>query len=121
MRGRMKEAVGAYSAALDRLPDDVRLLNRVAWILATTSDDGLRDATRAKSLAERAVRLTEGRDPVSLDSLGASLAGLAQFEQAVGAATEALQLARRDPGSELLRDLEFRLGLYSRGQPFREP
>ena len=32
MRGRMKEAAVAYDSALKRLPDDVRLLNRLGWI-----------------------------------------------------------------------------------------
>jgi tetratricopeptide (TPR) repeat protein len=121
MRGRMKEAVAAYEAALLRLPEDVRLLNRIGWILATTSDERLRDSSRARQLAERAVGLTASLDATSLDTLGAALACLGDFEGALRQTTLAISVARANQDAELLRDLEFRLGLYSRRQPFREP
>jgi hypothetical protein len=101
------------------LPDDVELLNRVAWILATTPDDRLRDPARARAHAERAVTLTNRADPVSLDSLAASLAASGDFEAAVRIAAEALAAARAR-NAQLVPELEYRLELYRRGQPFRD-
>ena len=121
MRHKMKDAVTAYEAALLRLPDDVRLLNRIGWILATTGDEGLRDDARARDLAERAVRLTGAQDAPSLDTLGAALAGLGEFDRALDALNAARTIAKANRDPELLRDLEFRLELYSKRQPFREP
>jgi tetratricopeptide (TPR) repeat protein len=120
MRGLMREAVSAYGEALDRLPDDVRLLNRIGWILATSGNDEVRDGARARSLAERAVALTEGRDPLSLDTLGAALAEVGAFEQAHAITLRALSLAVQQGNPQLERDLRLRLGRYSAGQPFRE-
>lgn len=120
MRGRMKEAAVAYDSALKRLPDDVRLLNRLGWILATSGNDTVRDGVRARSLAERAVALTDGRDPESLDTLGAALAEVGAYEQAQAIAARAVTLATEQGNAELLKDLQFRLGLYSSRQPFRD-
>lgn len=120
MRGMMKEAAVAYDSALKRLPDDVRLLNRLGWILATSGNDTVRDGVRARSLAERAVALTDGRDPESLDTLGAALAEVGAYEQAQAIAARALSLAEEQGNAELSQDLRFRLGLYSSRQPFRD-
>ena len=120
MRGMMKEAVAAYGSALKRLPDDVRLLNRLGWILATHGNDGVRDGVRARSLAERAVALTDGRDPESLDTLGAALAEVGAYEQAQAIAARALSLATEQGNAELSKDLRFRLERYSSRQPFRD-
>ena len=62
-QGAMAEAVRHYDAALRVRPDDVMLLNRVGWILATTTTEGLRDGSRARDLAEHAVQLTRGWNP----------------------------------------------------------
>ncbi len=120
MRGMMKEAAAAYDSALKRLPDDVRLLNRLGWILATHGNDGVRDGVRARSLAERAVALTDARDPESLDTLGAALAEVGAYESAHAIALRALALATERGNAELSKDLRFRLGLYSSRQPFRD-
>jgi tetratricopeptide (TPR) repeat protein len=105
-------------APLEYRPDDVNLLNRTAWILATASDERARDGARARALAERAVTLTRRQDADSLDSLGAALAELGQFD---AAAREALGVARLRDNPDLSRDLERRLALYARGQRFRDP
>lgn len=120
MRGMMREAVAAYDSARKRLPDDVRLLNRLGWILATHANEAVRDGVRARSLAERAVALTDGRDPESLDTLGAALAEVGAFEQAQAIVRRALSLATEQGNAELSQDLRFRLERYSSEQPFRD-
>ena len=107
--------------ALEYLPDDVGLLNRAAWILATAADPRARDGSRARAFAERAVELTRRQDPDSLDSLAAALAEQGEFDRAVLVAREALGAARVKGDSKLSRDLESRAALYARGERFREP
>ena len=119
-QGQMRDALGNYTRALALLPDDIGLLNRAAWILATTRDDGLRNGARAREYAERAVRLTERRDVESQDSLAASLAELSDFAGAVAVESEAIAAARATGNAAILPELEYRLELYRRGQTFRD-
>ena len=116
----MAEAAARYATALAYLPDDVSLLNRAAWILATAADSAVRDGVRARAFAERAVALTRRQDPDSLDSLAAALAEAGQFVVAVEVAAEAQNAARSRGDAKLLRDIESRAALYARGEPFRE-
>lgn len=119
-QGQMADALDNYTRALALLPDDVGLLNRAAWILATTRDERLRNGARARECAERAVRLTGRRDAVSLDSLAASLAELGDFAGASAVAAEALNAARVSGNAGMLPELQDRLELYRRGQKFRD-
>jgi tetratricopeptide (TPR) repeat protein len=118
--GRMAEAVAHYSAALRQTPDELELLNRTAWILATTRNDRLRDGARARELAERAVRLTNRRDAVSLDSLGAALAEIGDFTAAQVIVQEAIAAARAGGDARMLPELENRLRMFGRGEKFRD-
>jgi tetratricopeptide (TPR) repeat protein len=119
-QGQMRDALENYARALALLPDDVGLLNRAAWILATSRDGALRDGARARAYAERAVRLTARRDTESLDSLAAALAEIGDFAAAVAAETEAIAAARGAGAAALVPELQSRLEMYRRGQKFRD-
>ena len=118
-QGSLAEAVRHYDAALRVRPDDVMLLNRVGWILATSTADGLRDGSKARGLAEHAARITQGMDPESLDTLAAAQAETGQFDAAVETMRRALDRARI-VRSEMVPEFEQRLDMYRRRQPFRQ-
>ena len=118
-QGSLAEAVRHYDAALRVRPDDVMLLNRIGWILATSTADRLRDGNKARALAEHAVRITQGMDPESLDTLAAAQAETGQFDTAVETMRRALDRARI-VRSEMVPELEQRLDMYGRRQPFRQ-
>jgi len=118
---RLGDAAAQYAQALQYLPDDVRLLNRLAWILATASDDGTRDGARARTLAERAVTITRRQDAGSLDVLAAAYAELDDFDLAAATAYEAMGVARRNGNVQLADALAQRSNGYSRRQKFRSP
>ena len=120
LQRRFADAAAEYMKALEYLPDDVNLLNRAAWILATTGDPRARDGVRARGFAERAVALTRRQDADSLDSLGAALAELGEFDRATVMVREALEAARLKGDSNLSRDLELRIALYARGERSRD-
>jgi tetratricopeptide (TPR) repeat protein len=119
-QGRLGPALDQFVRALDRRPDDVFLLNRAAWILATAKDDRLRNGAKAREMAEHAVALTARRDVISLDTLAAAQAETGRFELAVQIAGEALALARSQRNEAIVPEIGQRVMLYSQQRPFRQ-
>ena len=111
-RGDLRSALAAFLDAARLAPDDPFILNRAGWILATAEDPSLRDGGRALQLASRAVEVTGRRDVTSLDTLAAAHAALGQFDRAVAAGSEALDLARRTGDAAMLPELRQRLAYY---------
>jgi len=92
--GQAKDAIDQYNEALKINPNDVQSLNNMAWILATWPDALVRDGTKALSLAERAVSLTNHREPRTLATFAAAFAEVARFPDAVTTAERAADLAQ---------------------------
>jgi tetratricopeptide (TPR) repeat protein len=103
-----------------RAPDDPQTLNNLAWALATNSDPGLRDATQALQVAERAMALTQGRDPAILDTLGAAYAESGRFDKAIEWARKGMDLAKKTGQDELAKALFERIRLYASGKPHHD-
>jgi tetratricopeptide (TPR) repeat protein len=59
--GDERGIVEEYRAALAESPDEPKLLNNLAWLLATASDPAVWDAREAVRLAERAIELGSDR------------------------------------------------------------
>ena len=118
--GRSADAVRAFRAALDVEPEDANALEGLAWILATAPDAAVRDGRAAVDLATRAAALTGDSMPNVLDTLAAAYAEIRRYAEAIGAAERALGLARSRGDSDLAQQIELRLDLYRRGQPYRE-
>jgi len=118
-KGDLASAARAFVQAARRLPDDVFVLNRAGWLLATAPDAGIRNGAEALSFAERAVDLTRRRDVTSLDTLAAAHAELGHFDRAAAAAAEALALARDTGQAAMIPELEGRLAEYRARRPMR--
>jgi tetratricopeptide (TPR) repeat protein len=118
-QNQLAKAVKYFLKALDQRPDDVALMNRAAWILATAADPAARDGREALVLAERAVKLTDRKDASSLDTLAAALAENGRFDDAIAACTEALSLARARGDAAFPEELNQRLALYRAHKPVR--
>ena len=116
-RGDLAEALAHWMQALAIAPSHVPALNRVARLRATAPDASLRDAVQAVELAERAERVTNGRDPFSLDTLAAAYAEAGRFDDALRSERRAMELAA---GRGDAAGFERRLALYAAHQPLRE-
>jgi hypothetical protein len=79
----------------------------------------VRDGARAVDYASRAVRLTDGRDIVALDSLAAALAEQGRFSEAIGAIERALAGARAQGQTSVARELEGHLESFRNRRPIR--
>jgi tetratricopeptide (TPR) repeat protein len=78
---------------VDHAPDSPRMLDELAWLLATYPDSKSRDGTEAVQLAERACALTDRRIPALLDTLAAAYAEAGDFPRAISVVEEALKRA----------------------------
>jgi tetratricopeptide (TPR) repeat protein len=78
----------------ENAPDSPRMLDELAWLLATCPNPNARDGAEAVRLAERACKLTNRRIPALLATLAAAYAEIGDFPSAVAAGEEALSEAR---------------------------
>jgi len=118
-KGRPRKALAEYERVLQLRPDSPIAINNVAWLLATSRDDALRDPARALALAQRAQERSERHDPQLLDTLAAAHAALGNFAAASAVAEKALALARERGEWEIAEAIASRLEGYRRGQPHR--
>jgi tetratricopeptide (TPR) repeat protein len=101
-------------------PDSPRMLDELAWLLATYPDSKLRDGTEAVRLAERACALTERRIPALLDTLAAAYAETGDFARATSIAEEALNRARSSGDNDAVKLSESILGSLREKLPYRQ-
>jgi tetratricopeptide (TPR) repeat protein len=108
--GRAPGAAAAYREALRLGTRDARVLNNLAWILATSSDPGLRDPAAAVALAEEAAAGEGGREAGILDTLSVAYAAAGRPADSRSAALRALARAEATGQAELAAELRARLG-----------
>jgi tetratricopeptide (TPR) repeat protein len=114
--GRNGEAVDAYRLALERRSRSVRVLNNLAWLLASSEGSAARNRGEAVALAREATRLTDNKDPSVLDTLAMAYQAIGQGGQALKAARAALDLAREQQRPELAASILERFPSLSDGR-----
>ena len=118
--GRIPEALAHWRTGISIDPDHLQVLNKAAWVLATTPDTSVRNGAEAVALAERAERLPGGEKPEILDTLAAAYAEAGRFSEAAETARRALVLATQQNDQTLMEGLKARMALYEAGNPFRD-
>jgi protein O-mannosyl-transferase len=119
--GQTREAVDAYQAALKLNPDLPGALNNLALILATSSDDQLRNGPEAIRLAQQACQLTQFRQPQFIETLAAAYAEAGRFQEAQAAETEVERLFAAGGLTDQAARAQRLLERYRAGQSLREP
>ena len=117
---RVDEAVSELQKALVINPNNPEAQKNLAWVLATSSDDRIRDGRRAVVLARRANELTRGQNPIIGVTLAAAYAEAGRFPEAVVAAEAARQVANDSGNLRLAEAISGYVQLYRSGQPFRD-
>ena len=133
--GKHAEAIQDYEEALTAEPDDEGrsgILNNLAWVLATSTKDEIRDGKRSVELANKACEITDFKAAHILSTLAAAYAEAGDFEtarswsgRAVDKAKEDLKVenlddAQREHLEEQLTQLEKELESYKQENPWRE-
>jgi tetratricopeptide (TPR) repeat protein len=118
--GNDREAAVAYREALAADSRSVPALANLAWLLATSPDDAVRDGKEAVQLARRACRIARDNHQL-LDTLAAAHAECGDFDQAVSTVQQAIRLARREGNEDAVRRYSERLELYHRRTPYHTP
>ncbi len=114
--GKQAEAVADYDKALEHDPENSGVLNNLAWVLATSPQDNVRNGQRAIELATKACEVTEYKQAHILSTLAAAYAEAGDFDKAVEWSTKSVEL-----GADELKDhLRKELQSYEAKKPWRE-
>ena len=92
------------------------MLINYACLLATTSNDDVRDGARAKEIAVAGCELTSYQDADLVEDLAAAHAELREFEEAVKWQEKAVALFENE---NLALQAPERLEMYKTNKPFR--
>jgi tetratricopeptide (TPR) repeat protein len=132
--GKHEEAIDDYESALEiidaefestddkDLPERQKdsqsgLINNLAWVLATSPEDRLRDGKRALELALRASEFSDYKAAYILSTLASAYAENGDFDSARKWASKAVELAESD---EQRVGLQEELDSYLQDKPWRE-
>jgi len=114
--GRMPEARVELEAALRLWPGWDKPSQDLAWVLATAPQAEVRDAARARELAEELAERTAYAHANTLDTLAAAYAAAGDFERAEATAQRAVALARRAGRHRQAEQFAARLRGYRNGR-----
>jgi protein O-mannosyl-transferase len=119
--GDATAAVRQFQQALQTDTNNVGALNNLAWLLATSGDEKIRDGSNAVVYAERACALTGYHQAKITGTLAAAYAEAKRFPEAVSTGKLTVKLANEAGdqsvtyvGNELLK-------LYVNDHPYHEP
>lgn len=133
--GEHRKAIDDYEKALRSLGDQddhenkkilSGILNNLAWVLATSPRDDIRDGERSIELSQRAVKLTEHSEAHVLSTLAAGYAETGDFENAIQWSDKAVKRGREEVEEGESREqvqleqLENELESYRNNEPWRE-
>jgi tetratricopeptide (TPR) repeat protein len=120
-QGQSEGALAHYREAVRLAPDAALYLNDLAWLLATSPNEQIRNGAEAVRLAERACELSGGKEARFFGTLDAAYAEAGRFEEAMAAATKARDLALAAGQKDIAQKAEERLALYREHKPYRTP
>jgi tetratricopeptide (TPR) repeat protein len=117
-QGDEQGANAEYQESLRLDPQWPEKLNQAAWTMATRADPRQRNGPMAVALAQQVCQGTQHKVPRFLDTLATAYASVGQYSQAVAAAQQALSLASAAKQADLAKQIQERLRLFEKNQPF---
>ena len=117
--GEIHEACDHFKAALATQSRHHVAMTNLAWVMATSADDQVRDGALALDLATRASNTLDDRDPKQLTIVAAAKAETGDFQGAMRVAEHALKLAQEMNVQDMAAAVKLQLEKYRAGQPLR--
>jgi len=114
--GKHAEAIADFNRALKFQPKEPGLLNNLAWVLATSPVDKLRNGKRAVELATQACEETEYKKAYILSTLAAAYAESGDMKKAIEWSEKSVALGSAEQKDALKKEL----ASYRAGKPLRE-
>ena len=111
-------ALADLEKALEIKPDDSGVLNNLAWLLATSPDEAIRNGKRAIELARKACEETTWKQPHIISTLAAGFAETGDFAEARKYSKQAVESEGSSP--EVKMQLEGEMASYESQKPWRE-
>jgi tetratricopeptide (TPR) repeat protein len=112
-----ENAVKDFRTAIELNPKSMVAHNNLAWLLATSPQESVRDGKKGVEVARVACELTGWKNPVAIRTLAAAYAESGMFPEAVKWEKKALGIGYRN--EEETAKSRGRLKLYEDGKPFR--
>jgi len=117
-KGNYDQAITDYTKAMELNPRCVKAYNNMAWLLATCPDKRIRNGAKAVEFAQKAATLNPKVD--ILDTLAASFAEAAKFDDAMGILKNIITLVKDKDETEKLSEYNERLKFYEAHKPWRK-
>jgi Flp pilus assembly protein TadD len=111
-KGNNYESVNYYRKGLKVEPNNIKALNNLAWLLATSPDNNVKDASQALSIAKKIAIDTNHKNPDTLDTLAAAFAANGQFINAVQTLEKAIAILNSNGKKSLSENYKIRLNSY---------
>jgi arylsulfatase A-like enzyme/Flp pilus assembly protein TadD len=118
--GDTPSAVNEYYKVIEYDAENLKALNFLAWIQATSRNGQLRKPQEALKLAQRAAKAADYKTAEVLDTLAVAYAATGDFAQAVTEADKAIALAESAGEAALAQRIARRRGLFKNGQSYNE-
>jgi tetratricopeptide (TPR) repeat protein len=118
--GDTPSAIKEYYTVLEYEAENLKALNFLAWIQATSRNGQLRKPTEALKLAKRAAKAAEYKTAEVMDTLAVAYAANGDFAQAVTEADKAISLAESSGDTALAQRIARRRGLFQAGKTYNE-
>ena len=110
--GQTKDAISEFQRALQIDPDNPLCCNNLALIYAQDPTPQNRNGSEAVRLAQRAVDLTQGKEPTYLYTLALAYAEIGRFSDATATAERALEIVRSTGNQAFVAELEDKIRFY---------
>jgi tetratricopeptide (TPR) repeat protein len=117
--GQHAEAIADYEQELAKNPEDSGTLNNLAWVLATSPKDEVRNGAKALELGLKAAELTKYEQAHILSTLASGYAETGDFEKAREWIAKAVAIAEAEQAKNL-ENLKKEAAAYEKNEPWRE-